>query len=198
MSDTIIFDTEQLAGIQPIYKPFDLVPENHSILKQKAIPFDFDKENAADFSGRLRATIARTRAFGVAAPQCNFPYRVFCMGAENEYVTLFNPEIISTSEETIILEEGCLSFPFLILNIIRPKEITIRFQDEKGETNTLTLAGLSARIALHEFDHLEGITFDTRAKPLALKNGFKKREKNTKKYARHLASQRKIQNEKPR
>lgn len=198
MNDIITFDTEKMVGIKKTYQPYDLVPETHAILKQKAVPFDFNKENAEEVSGRLKATAEKTRAFGVAAPQCNLPYRVFAVGAENDYFTLFNPEIIFSSKETVILEEGCLSFPFLILNVVRPKEVTVRFQDEKGEVRVLTLEGLSARIVQHEFDHLEGVTFDTKAKPLALQQGRKKREKNMKRYARNLAIQRKIQNEKSR
>jgi peptide deformylase len=197
MNDIITFDTEKLSGTK-FYPPYDLVPETFPILKQKALPFDFDKEDAEEISKRLQATLLKTKAFGVAAPQCNIPYRVFCMGAENEYFTLFNPEIISVSDETNVLEEGCLSFVGLVLNIVRPREITIKYQNENREEIILTLSGLSARIAYHEIDHLEGITFDTRAKPLALKQGQKKREKQMKRYARSIAIQRKIQNEKSR
>lgn len=195
MSDIITFDTEVLTNTK-VYEPYDLVPETHSILKTKAQPFDFNIENAKEISERLKKTLLIHKALGVAAPQCGIPLRVFCMGAEGEYITLFNPEIIYRSEETSPLEEGCLSFPFLILNIVRPSTIKIRFQDEKEIWQDLTLSGLSGRIAQHEYDHLEGITFNKSAKPLALKMGLIKREKQTKKYARYLVSQRKLQHEK--
>lgn len=196
MSDIITFDTELLSNTKK-YEPYNLVPEDDAILQQKAEIFEFDGSEK-EISGRLIATLEASKALGIAAPQCGLPYRVFAIGAEGEYHTVFNPEIIESSVETVAMEEGCLSFPFLTLNIVRSKQVTIKYQDENKIWKTFTFDGLSSRIILHEFDHLEGITFNKVAKPLALKMGLKKREKQTKRYARFLVSQRKIQNEKPR
>ena len=197
MNDVITFDTEEMSGIK-VYEPYQLVPEKNPILKRKAVPFLFDKEQAKEISERLKATITKTRAFGVAAPQCGLPYRIFTIGAEGEYTTFFNPEIVSVSKETVVMDEGCLSYAFLVLSVVRPKSVTISFQNEDGEQKVLAFDGLSARIILHEYDHLEGITFDMVAKPLALKMGLKKREKSMRNFARQLIAQRKLQNEIPR
>lgn len=195
MNDVITIDTDVLTGTK-IYEPYELVPETSKILTSKAQPFDFSKENAKEISERLKKTLLENRALGVAAPQCGIPLRVFCMGAEGEYITLFNPEIVYRSENTSPLEEACLSFPFLTLNVVRPVMIEIRFQDEKENWQNLTLSGLSSKIAQHEYDHLEGTTFNKVAKPLALKMGLKKREKQMRNYARFLISQGKVKNEK--
>lgn len=195
MSDTITFDTEQLVGIKPKYKPYNLVPENAEILKQKAEPFIFDGSEK-EIAGRLIATLEASKALGIAAPQCGLSYRVLVIGAEGEYYSIFNPEIVDISTETIAMEEGCLSFSGLILSIVRPKSLSVKYTDENKTEKTFTLEGLSARIFLHEYDHIEGVTFDKVAKPLALKMGLKKREKQNKRYARYLLSQRKLQNEK--
>lgn len=197
MNEIISFDTEALAGIKPKYQPYSLVPEDAEILKQKAVPFPFDGTEK-EVSGRLIATLEASKALGVAAPQCGIPYRVFVMGAEGQYYTIFNPEIIEVSKETVAMEEGCLSFAFLVLNVVRPKSVTVKYTDENKNEKTFTLEGLSARIFLHEYDHLEGITFNKVAKPLALKMGLKKREKQFKRYAKHLISQSRIENEKSR
>jgi peptide deformylase len=171
------------------YEPYPLVEEKDPILKQKVPEFDFESNiNAKELVGRLTETLKVHRAYGIAAPQCGLPYRVFIIGAEDEYITMFNPEIVSFSEETSLLDEGCLSFPFMILNIIRPKTVTVSFQDDSGIDKQLTLSGISARIVQHELDHLNGITFDTVVKPLALKMGLKKREKQIKRFARELVS----------
>lgn len=188
MNDIITFDTETMAGCKN-YEPYNFIPETDPILKTPSVDFDFASNDAIELSERLKATLVKSKALGVAAPQCGIPVNVFCMGAEGNYTTLFNPKIIFRSEETMIMEEGCLSFPFLVLSVVRPKTIKIKYQDEQSNWNELTLDGLSARIAQHEYDHLIGVTFDNLAKPLALKMGKKKREKNIKYYAKQFAAQ---------
>lgn len=175
------------------FEPYSLVSEDDPILKQKAIPFDSDANiNAKELSDRLIETLKQNRAYGLAAPQCGIPYKVFVMGTGEDYIAMFNPEIIYTSKETVHLEEGCLSFPFMILSITRPKEIKVRFHDMTGEIQEMFLDGISARIAQHEIDHLNGITFNTLAKPLALKSGLKKREKYVKRFAINTAIKQRI------
>lgn len=170
-----------------VYERFELVSEYNPILKQKIEPFDFSSGiNTKELSGRLIETLKIHRGFGLAAPQCGLPYRVFVMGTEDNYFSMYNPEIIKISEETVHLEEGCLSFPFLFLNITRPKSLVVKFQNDVGGYVTLELGGISARVVLHELDHLNGITFDMVAKPIALKMSKKSREKKIKSFAREL------------
>jgi peptide deformylase len=71
---------------------------------------------------------------------------------------VFNPEIISTDGE-IITEEGCLTYPGIFLQIKRPLTIEVKFYNAKEEQIKTKLTGLTARIFLHEYDHLNGITF---------------------------------------
>jgi peptide deformylase len=189
--NTITIDTgdavEKALGEKNKYEPYNnLVPETNPILKNKVSRFVFDgKNDPLEISGRLKETLKANKAYGVAAPQCGLDLSVFCMGFEDFFLTMFNPEIIHKSKETVHLMEGCLSFPFLLLNITRSKTIKVKFEDEKGEAKEITLDGISARVAQHEIDHLNGITFDTLAKPMALKSGNKKREKYTKKFVRN-------------
>ena len=193
MNDFITIDTSNptAVGIKDIYEPYKLVSEDDPILKQVMPEFDFNSDvDPKELANRLQETAKRHRAFGVAAPQCGLPYRVLSMGAEDEYMTLFNPEIVNSSQETSHLDEGCLSFPFLILGISRSKTVTVKFQTETGENKIFTLDGMSARIVQHEIDHLNGITFESVAKPLALKMGLKKKEKRMKQWAKTVLSQR--------
>jgi peptide deformylase len=193
MDEMITINTAQPTAIKVVYEPYELVGEDNSILKQKMEPFDFSSEiDPKEISNRLIQTLKNHRAYGLAANQCGLYYRVFVVGAENEYVTLFNPEITYLSEETVHLEEACLSFPFMFLNITRPKRIGVKYQDENGQYKEVQYDGLTARVVLHETDHLNGITFDEKAKPLALKNAKKSREKKIKQFARELVSQRGI------
>jgi peptide deformylase len=98
------------------------------------------------------------------------------MGAGEEYVAFFNPKVISSSGESHMVEGG-LSFPLLGLSITRPATIDVEYQDFNGETKKATFNGLSARCFLHELDHMNGIVYTSRAKPMALQTGMKKRNK---------------------
>ena len=198
--DFIVIETNPTATKVPSGKVLSLVEETDPILKTKMPLFDFSDKSVSPkkISEDLIATLKAHRALGIAAPQCNLPYRVFVVGAEDNYITMFNPEIISVSEKTAHMPEYCLSFPFLELNITRPESITVRYQDINGNTLTESFSGITARCCLHEFQHLEGITFNTLAKPLALKNGLKKREKYIKQFARQMVAQRRMANEIPR
>ena len=104
---------------------------------------------------------------GLAANQIGLPYRVFAIKA-NPVLVCFNPRIVDYSKETIVLEEGCLTFPGLYLKIKRPRDIKCRFTYPNGETITKTFTGATARIFQHELDHLNGILFTEKVGPTAL------------------------------
>jgi peptide deformylase len=74
-------------------------------------------------------------------------------------LAMINPKIRSKSEETITYEEGCLSIPNQRADVIRPKKITIEFQDTDSNLLTIEADDLLARVIQHEYDHLQGILF---------------------------------------
>ena len=80
----------------------------------------------------------------------------------NEVMVCFNPKIIKTSTKKSVMEEGCLSYPELFLDVVRPSEIVVKYEDEDKKIHKLNLVGLSARVFLHEYDHMEGIVFTQR------------------------------------
>lgn len=94
------------------------------------------------------------------------------MTGEN-VIGVFNPRIVDTSEETVLLDEGCLSFPGLFVKIRRPKKIRARYTLPNGETVTQVFDGMTARIFQHELDHLDGVVYYTRANPIHLEKGKK-------------------------
>ena len=75
------------------------------------------------------------------------------------YLKIINPEIVKVSEEKCVMEEGCLSLPSIFYDVERPKEVTIKYMNEKGETKELSASGLLARCIEHEIDHLNGKVF---------------------------------------
>jgi len=179
--------TVQPARVENI-ETFDLVSPDDPILREVMPHFDFDNAiiNPNDFASSLVETCKKNNGIGLSANQCGFPYRVFVMGSGDNYVAHFNPEVIESSGESHMLE-GCLSFPLLGLRISRPAEITVKYQDFHGVEHTTKYVGISARCFLHELDHMNGIVYTDRTKPLALKSGLDKRNKMIKKMAQYQA-----------
>ena len=190
---TILIDTD--TGIQTLenIETFDLVPETDPILKQVLPEFDFDTApiNTTDFASSMVETCKKYNGYGLSANQCGFPYRMFVMGAGEEYVAFFNPVLMKTENE-VHMKEACLSFPGLSLSITRPEKIWVKYQDYTGEWKEAHYVGMSARCWLHELDHMNGIVYTTQSKPLALQSGLKKRAKIQKMMTRYFKAQNKM------
>jgi peptide deformylase len=177
--DLIVINTEQQTQVvKKQIETFRLVSEKDPILKEVMPQFDFSNPpvDPTEFASSLVETCKLYKGLGLSANQCGFKYRVFVMGAEDNFVAFFNPKIISTTDEVHMIE-GCLSFPFLGLHITRPKMIDVEYQDFKGEVRYQRLSGISARCFLHELDHMNGILYTEKVKPLALQMATKKRKK---------------------
>ncbi len=74
-------------------------------------------------------------------------------------LTIVNPEVVAVPEPASAYEEGCLSFPEIRGDVVRPDEITVKFRDVAGHAHTLRCNGLLARCVQHEYDHLNGVLF---------------------------------------
>jgi peptide deformylase len=103
--------------------------------------------------------MTENEGIGLAAPQVGELKRIIVVQTEKGSEIFINPKIIKKSKETIINEEGCLSFPGLFLKIKRAKEVEIEALNERGEKIQVRAEGLPARIFQHEIDHLDGILF---------------------------------------
>jgi peptide deformylase len=182
--DIILYNTEDtVKRVQPQIETFDLVDPTHPAL-HKALP-EFDFENAPinpnDFASSLVETCKKSNGLGLSANQCGFEYRVFVMGAGNDFIACYNPKVIESEDESH-MEEGCLTFPLLMLRVTRPKKIKVEYQDFTGVKREATFDGISARVFLHELDHMNGIVYTSRVKPLAFQFGLKKLNKIRRKY----------------
>jgi peptide deformylase len=107
---------------------------------------------------------------GLAANQVDLPYRLFVLNlgadaaaSQGEYVFI-NP-VITKRTGTVENEEGCLSFPDLYAPVKRSEKIAITAYNMAGEEVNYEAAGLFARAAQHEYDHLDGILFIDRLSP---------------------------------
>lgn len=103
---------------------------------------------------------------GLAAPQVGVLKRFLVMmdPDTSKIFKMINPKILTHSDETCVLEEGCLSvlgqdnLP-VYANVTRPKSVEVEWNDENGDLMRAEMSGLPARIVQHETDHLDGILF---------------------------------------
>ena len=143
----------------------ELVNSNNPILKTKCEEFNFNDPpfDPIEFSKEFVKFMYEKKGIGLAANQIGVPYRIFAMRGSPENFVCFNPKIVHYSEEKIVLEESCLSFPGLVVKVKRSKLIRVRFQTPNSEIKTEKFVGMTSRIFQHEMDHLDGTLFFNRA-----------------------------------
>jgi len=129
-------------------------------------------------------TMYNSKGVGLAAPQVNKNIRLFVMDSvqiienleedekdnypgDNGYKGVFiNAKVKETEGDDWAYNEGCLSIPKIREDIFRKESVTIHFFDENFVEHTNTFVGISARVILHEYDHIEGKLFIDYLKPL--------------------------------
>ena len=114
----------------------------------------------------LRNKMIEHKCVGLAAPQLGIMTRVFVIGNFSDpssIIGVFNPIIVNYDEEKVLYEEGCASYPGLFIKIKRPRSIRARYRGWDGEAGTTPYTGYTARVFQHEYDHINGITFQQRA-----------------------------------
>ena len=124
---------------------------------------DFD-ENLRDLANSMIETMfAHESGIAIAAPQIGVSRRIevidLTFGEDyGNVLTLVNPEIIESEGEEVI-EEGCLSVPGILEDVVRPKKIHVRYQDLNGDVKDIETDTFLSRVIQHETDHLDGVLF---------------------------------------
>lgn len=156
----------------------ELVSGDHPLMRTKLEEFDFSNPpvHPAELANQLIETMLASSGLGLSANQCGLPYRVFVMHSSPTKVC-FNPRIVTVSRDVQLMDEGCLSFPNLFVKVKRPQRVKVRYQDAFGETHTEHFIGMTARVFLHEFDHMEGKTYKQRANPIHLEWALREQKK---------------------
>jgi peptide deformylase len=161
-------------------EPFPLYDENHPMMKQRIPEYDITllpNPVMTHTINRLKMTMKLYNGLGLSANQCGVFERVFIVGNEEIVIVCINPKLIKASDDLIKDNEGCLSFPGLFLKVERAASVEVEYYDLQGKKYNTTFTGLTARCFLHELDHMNGITMDKHAKPLALKMAKEKQGK---------------------
>jgi peptide deformylase len=137
-------------------------------------------------------TMYAAPGIGLAAIQVAQPLRLITMDLakkdENGETTpkprvFINPEIIASSEEKSVYEEGCLSIPEYYEEVERPARVRVRFTDLDGKVHEEDAEGLYATCIQHEIDHLNGVLFVDYLSKLKRDRVLKKFEKAAKRAA---------------
>ena len=117
---------------------------------------------------RMTGLMKDANGVGLAATQVGVLRRVFVFAPEEDRVAVVvNPEIVSRGDEVDTDDEGCLSLQGVTVPVERPVSLRIDGRDERGDAVSHDLEGMAARIAQHEFDHLDGKLILDRTTPEA-------------------------------
>ena len=167
----------------------NLVEPTDEVMNKPPASYDFETEgeSAPGVSTVLFERMKQLGGVGLSANQVGLDLRVFVMGLGETKIAVFNPEIIEYNTKEELFNEGCLSYPGIMLSIKRPTTIKVRYQDETGQYIENEFNGLTARVFQHEFDHMNGTDYTHRVSKFKLdfaKKKFEnKRKKIIKKYA---------------
>ena len=141
-----------------------LIPPEDPLLHKKIKKCSYDLDRSK-LSYTLTENMFHHNGVGLSANQIGIEERAFVMMIDidlQETITCFNPRIIKESKKEVVMEEGCLSYPELFIEISRPSSIIVKYEDEGKSIIKRRLDGFIARIFQHEYDHMEGIDFTQR------------------------------------
>ncbi len=136
------------------------------ILRKKAAKVSEIDDKIVGIIADMFETMRNASGIGLAANQIGLNKQIFVVDVSpvEDYekykpILMINPRITSKSDETISIEEGCLSIPDLRAEVIRPKSIFVSFFDVNMKEHTIEADELFARVIQHEYDHLQGVLF---------------------------------------
>ena len=136
------------------------------ILREKCSPIADITPDLLNTMDEMVKMMNAQNGVGLAAPQVGITKRFLVMmdPETNVVYRMINPEIIARSEDTCVMEEGCLSvlgpdgLP-VYSNVRRPVSVDVKWTDENGKDLSAHMSGTAARIVQHETDHLNGVLF---------------------------------------
>lgn len=164
-----------------------IIAYGHPILRAVAADITPDYPDLDKLIGDMWETMYYSNGVGLAAPQINRSIRLFLVDStqifanledeeSNEYVdkpgikqVFINAHISAVDGQQWTYNEGCLSIPKIREDVNRAEEVTLDFVDDKFVPHRITFRGITARVILHEYDHIEGKLFIDYLVPLKRK-----------------------------
>ncbi len=154
-----------------------IVAYGHPVLRKIAEPINADYPGLEKLVADMWETMYASNGVGLAAPQINRNIRLFVVDTEQMFrgmdekekaefpgdeglkAVFINARIEELEGEEWAYNEGCLSIPKIREDIFRQETVTIRYYDEQFNEKVARFTGLTARVILHEYDHIEGKLF---------------------------------------
>ncbi len=143
-------------------------------LRMKSAPVERVDDEVRSFMDSMLETMYAAPGIGLAAIQVNVPRRIVTIDvaqredetAAPEPLFLINPEILWSSDDVAVAEEGCLSIPEYFAEVERPASVKVAYVDRNGKKQELDADGVLAVCLQHEIDHLDGKLFIDRLSKL--------------------------------
>ncbi|MDR0574278.1 MAG: peptide deformylase [Tannerella sp.] len=147
-----------------------------SVLREETKTIDKNYPEIKKLVNNMFETMYNAEGVGLAAPQIGLSIRLSVIDADAtaQYYpeckdfrrVMINPEITERSDETISMEEGCLSFPGIREKVARAVKIRVRYMDENFDEQEEDVEGYAARVVQHECEHLDGHVFIDNISPI--------------------------------
>ncbi|MER8972578.1 MULTISPECIES: peptide deformylase [unclassified Mesorhizobium] len=143
-------------------KPLIILPD--PVLRQVSKPVERVDGDLRKLAGDMLDTMYDAPGIGLAAIQVGEPLRMLVIDLAKEDETpaphvFINPEILESSDQRSVYEEGCLSIPDYYAEVERPAAVRVKFLDRDGKLQEIEAEGLMATCLQHEIDHLNGVLF---------------------------------------
>jgi len=183
-------------GANPKTFTYELIPPQDPRVRQPVAPFkdhlleEYGIKDRKELVSGMFELMHRYGGIGLSAIQVGLPFNMFVAGDHQSIekglkLAMFNPVIMTSSDEKVLMKEGCLTFPFLFVNISRPRKVTMKYEDENGDLKEAQLDGMMSRVCQHEYDHQAGILMVQKVSKLKLDMAYKKAEKEMEKWKRY-------------
>jgi peptide deformylase len=149
-------------GSHMTIKPLIILPD--PVLRQLSKPVETVDADVRRLADDMLETMYDAPGIGLAAIQVGIAKRMLVIdlakeGEEKQPLVFINPQILKSSDERSVYEEGCLSIPDYYAEVERPAAITVEYVDRDGKQQTVDADGLLATCLQHEIDHLNGVLF---------------------------------------
>ena len=143
-------------------KPLIILPD--PLLRQASKPIERIDTETQRLADDMLETMYDAPGIGLAAVQIGVPRRMLVIdvsreGEEKAPLVFINPEIVASSDDRSVYEEGCLSIPDYYAEVERPARVTVKYLDRDGKEQLTEAHGLLATCVQHEIDHLSGVLF---------------------------------------
>ena len=163
-----------------------IVAYGSPVLRKISVDIDAQYAGLEKLIADMWETMYESNGVGIAAPQVNKNIRLFVIDSEQIFKNMeeddedndkypddpgfkgvfINARVSELGGEEWSYNEGCLSIPKIREDVFRKETVTLEYEDENFMPQTKTFNGITARVILHEFDHIEGKLFIDYIKPL--------------------------------